>query len=446
MEKEESVIKAIEEIASQLGEESVLVDDLDRSAYSYDASGMQAVPSAVIRPSTADDVSFVVEVANKFGIPITPRGSGTSLVGGPLPVSGGFVVDMQKMNGIIDKDEENGLVRVEAGINVRELNEIFPDRFMPINPDGAGFSTVGGLIAEDSASPLSIRYGTMGDLLYGVEVVLPNGEIILVESPGPPSRRSILNLLVGSEGTLGIFTSALLRLPRRPENRIAYKIELTDISDALILQEEIEKSGIGVSAFEVYHNYKELVEGAGTEAVAFIEISGTQECIEIWDSRLKSILGNMEFPFESMTEEKADNIWEGRKNLYEVAKVREEALKVVSLRVYPSLVRDTVQEADRTGSRLKLPVISVHNPLLGWVIVAFLYNPIDEKEVERAERAVSNVISKSISLGGSVGYGLGAGINRITQDMDEGFVSLLSIIKETLDPSWIMNPGKLIER
>ncbi|RLG39941.1 MAG: hypothetical protein DRN78_06090, partial [Thermoproteota archaeon] len=242
------------------------------------------------------------------------------------------------------------------------------------------------------------------------------------------------------------FTSALFKLPRRPENRIAYKIELTDISDALILQEEIEKSGISVSAFEVYHNYKELVEGAGTEAVAFIEISGTQECVEIWDSRLKSILDNMEFPFESMTEEKADDVWEGRKNLYEVAKAREEALKVVSLRVYPSLVRDAVQEADRTGSRLKLPVISVHNPLLGWVIVAFLYNPIDEKEVERAERAVSNVINKSISLGGSVGYGLGTGINKITQDMDEGFVSLMSIIKETLDPSWIMNPGKLIER
>ncbi len=443
---EEPAIKAVEEIASQLGEKYVLLEDLDRSAYSYDSSGMQAIPSAVVRPTDVEDIAFIVEVANKYSVPLVPRGSGTSLVGGPLPLNGGLVVDMQMMNGIIDKDEYTGLIRVEAGIKVLDLNKVFSDRFMPVNPDGTGFSTVGGLIAEDAASPLSAKYGTVGDMLLGVEVVLPTGKVLLVEQPGPPSKENILRLLAGSEGTLGIFTSALLRLPLKPEGRLAYEIELTDVSDAISIQSHISRVGMGVAGFEVYHNYKELVEGEGTEVTAFLEISGTKECLGVWDSRLKSVLAEMDVTFDQIDEVEADELWERRKNIYELAKRRKVAMRVVSLLVHSHLVRDAVQEIDRTGARLKLPVVTVFNPPLGWVMAIFLYDPTNEKEVERTEKAASNVISRSVALGGSIGYGTGAGVNRISPEMDEGFVALMSSIKETLDPNWIMNPGKLIER
>ncbi len=443
---EEPAVKAIEEIASQLGEKYVLIDDLDRSAYSYDASGMQYVPSAVVRPVEPEDISFIVEVANKYGVPLVPRGSGTSLVGGPLPVEGGIVVDMQMMNKVIEKDEYTGLVRVESGLRLLDLNKILPDRFMPINPDGTGFSTVGGLVAEDAASPLSVKYGTMAAMVLGAEVVLPTGETLLVEQPGPPSKRNILDLLVGSEGTLGIFTSVLLRLPLRPDGRVAYKIEMIDISDAVSIQAAIKRANISIAGFEAYHNYKELIGEKSAEAVSFLEVSGTKECVDVWSSKLRSIFKEMDIPFEEIDAEEADNIWERRKSIYELAKKRKSAMRVVSLLVHTHLTRDAIQEIDRTGSRLKLPVVTVFNPLLGWVMAIFLYDPTDEREVERMEKAASNVIDRAVALGGSIGFGVGAGITKITSNMDEGFVFTFSSIKETLDPNWIMNPGKLIER
>lgn len=443
---EESAIKAAEEIASQLGENRVLLDNLDKSAYSYDSSGLQAVPSAVVRPSNVEDVALIVETANRYGVPLIPRGSGTSLVGGPLPIKGGMVVDMQLINGIIDKDEYSGLVRVEAGIKVRDLNNLFSDRFMPINPDGAGFSTVGGLIAEDAASPLSAKYGTVRDLVIGVEMVLPSGEISLVEQPGPPSKWNALGLLIGSEGTLGIFTSAYLRLPPKPESRKAYKMELADVSDSLSIQNMVEKEGIGVLGFEVYHNYKEVVEGEGGEAVAYLEMAGKEECVDTWSSRLREALDGMEIGYEEIEYEKAESIWLERRNIYEIAKSRKAAIEVVSMRVHEHLVRDAIQEIDRAGSRMKLPTVTVFDPPLGWVMALFIYDPNDDKEVERAKRAAQNVIKRATSLGGSIGFGIGVGINGITSEVDEGFVSIFSSVKDVLDPNWIMNPGKLIER
>ncbi|MDK2383950.1 MAG: FAD-binding oxidoreductase, partial [Candidatus Korarchaeota archaeon] len=400
----------------------------------------------VVRPSDVEDVSFIVEAANRYGVPVIPRGSGTSLVAGPLPIEGGIVVDMQMMNGILDRDDFSGLIRVEAGVKVLELNKVFPDRFMPINPDGSGFSTVGGLIAEDAASPLSAKYGTMKDLVIGVEVVLPSGEVVLVEQPGPPSKWNTLGLMLGSEGTLGIFTSAYLRLPLKPESRRAFIIEFSDVSDSITVQNTIEKEGMSVMGFEVYHNYREVVEGGGTEAIAYLELAGKEDCVDLWSSRLSEVLGSMEIQHEEADLEDASDIWIRRKGIYEIAKSRKSAIKVVSMRVHPHLVRDAVQEIDRTGSRMKLPVVTVFDPPLGWVMAIFLYDPTNEKEVERTEKAAQNVIGRTVSLGGSVGFGTGIGVNRITPDMDEGFVTIFSKVKEALDPNWIMNPGKLIER
>ncbi len=443
---EEPAIKAVEEIASQLGEKYVLIEDLDRSAYSYDASGMRHVPSAVVRPTETEDISFIIEVANRYGVPLVPRGSGTSLVGGPLPIEGGIVVDMQMMNKIIDKDDYTGLVRAETGLRVYDLNNILPGRFMPINPDGTGFSTIGGLIAEDAASPLSVKYSTMAAMVLGLEVVLPTGEALLVEQPGPPSKRNILDLLIGSEGTLGIFTSALLKLPLKPKHRVAYRIEMIDISDAISIQTAVKREEISIAGFEAYHNYKELIGEGGAEAISFLEISGTEECVDVWGSKLRSIFKELDIPFEEISINEADDIWIRRKSIYELAKRREVAMRVVSLQVHTHLTRDAIQEVDRTGSRLKLPVVTVFNPLLGWVMAIFLYDPTDEREIERTDKAASNVIDRAIALGGSIGFGVGAGITKITSDMDEGFVSTFSKVKEAVDPNWIMNPGKLIER
>lgn len=444
---EHDIGKALEELSSHLGRGQLLTEEVDRYSYSYDSSGMEFMPDAIVRPRTVDDISLVLEIANKYEVPVTPRGSGTSLVGGPLPVKGGIVLDLQEMNKVIEIDEGTGVVRVEAGVRVRELNSLIKGRFLPVNPDGIGLSTVGGLIAEDAASPLSAKYGTMGCHVLGLEVVTPDGRVFSLEQPGPPSRRSALELILGSEGTLGIITSALIKLRYRPESRACYYMELNDVSDSLAIYDAMEKSGVEISGFEVYHNYKELVEekeSIGVEAVGFLEISGSSDCVERWRSHVSEILSETALEHKEIDEAEADRIWERREILYEVSRRRKASIRVISMLSYPHLLRDLVQEIDRTSSRMKIPSMTVMNPAMGWVMGVFLFNSKDPREVERTDKAVSNLLEKASDLGASLGYGVGVGIHRLTEYFDEGYLSLMRMIKQLLDPKGIMNPGKLM--
>lgn len=442
-----NVEKALEELSSYLGGSQLLREEVDRYSYSYDSSGMEFVPDAVVRPRNVEEVSVVLEIASKYGVPVTPRGSGTSLVGGPLPVRGGIVLDTQVMNRVIEKDENAGLVRVEAGIRVREVNDLIKDMFLPINPDGVGLSTVGGLIAENAASPLSAKYGPMEAHVMGLEVVLPDGKVISLEQPGPPSKRNVIGLIVGSEGILGVITSALLRLEYRPESRLSYYMELNDVSDSLFIQDAMERAGIEVSGFEVYHNYKELMEDrdlTGVEAIGFLEVSGSSECVEKWRSRIDGILSEIALEHSEVEGSSLDGVWERREKIYEIAKRKKSSIRLVSMLSYKHLVRDIVQEIDKISSRMKIPSVTVIDPPLGWVTAVFLYNSRDPKEVERTNKAASNLIESASSLGASVGFGTGVGVHKIDENFDEGYLNLLRVIKQVLDPSGIMNPGKLI--
>lgn len=442
-----NVGKALEELSSQLGGSQLLREEVERYSYSYDSSGIEFIPDAVVRPRNIEEVSVILEIASKHGVPVTPRGSGTSLVGGPLPVKGGIVLDTQVMNRIIEKDESVGLVRVEAGIRVREVNSLVKDMFLPINPDGIGLSTVGGLIAENAASPLSAKYGPMGTRVMGLEIVLPNGKVISLEQPGPPSKRNAIDLIVGSEGTLGVITSALIKLEYRPESRLSYYMELNDVSDSLLIQDAMERAGIEVSGFEVYHNYKELMEDrdfTGVEAIGFLEISGGSDCVERWRSRINGILSEIALEHVEVEGSTVNGVWERREKIYEIAKRKKVSIKVVSMLSYKHLVRDIVQEIDKISSRMKIPSITVIDPPLGWVTAVFLYNSRDPREVERTDKAASNLVESASSLGASIGFGTGVGIHRVDESFDEGYINVLRMIKQLFDPNGIMNPGKLI--
>lgn len=442
-----SVDKALEEMSSQLRGSQLLREEVDRYSYSYDASGMEFIPDAIVRPSNVEEVSLVLEIANRYGVPITPRGSGTSLVGGPLPVTGGIVLDMQAMNRVIERDENLGVVRAEAGITVREINRLIRDMFLPINPDGVGLSTLGGLIAENAASPLSAKYGQMGAHVLGLEVVLPDGRVVSLEQPGPPSKRNAIELIVGSEGILGVIASALVRLRYRPESRVSYYMELNDVSDSLLIEDSLERAGIEVSGFEVYHNYKELMEGkdfTGVEAIGFLEISGSPECIERWRSRVHEVLSEIAIEHNEVEGSEVDRVWEGREKIYRVAGSKKVSIKVVSMLSYKHLIRDIVQEIDRTSARMKIPSVTVIDPPLGWVTAIFLYNARDPKEVERTEKASLNLIESASSLGASLGFGTGVGVHKINESFDEGYFHMIRTLKQMLDPKGIMNPGKLL--
>ncbi len=440
----EELVGKLEEV---LSEGEVLTDEISLASYSYDASGYTYRPEMVIRPGNVDELMEVVKMLVDYRVPVTPRGAGTSLVGGPLPVNGGAIIDLQMLDEILDVDEGRGIVQVEAGVKVSKLNELLEGRFMPINPDGTGSSTIGGLVAEDAASPLSSVYGTIKNMVLGLEVLLPNGELISLDGPVNRSKRNVVDLIIGSEGTLGIITSVTLKLPAEPEERIAYEITFTDLMDAISLAEEMEKAGIKQAVFEVYHNLGLITGSAGTEAIGYLEIMGPPECVGAWDSRIRELSNRVGvLSMNPIDPYEADRIWRERVKIYEAAKTTEKALKVGSFKVSQEFIRDFVQEVDRTSNRMKLRSLSVINPLLGWVIAILLHDRSNPKEVDRAEKGMSEIIKTSSKMESSLGYGLGVGVNRISSGLDEGFVQLYSTIKRSFDPYWLFNPGKLIER
>ncbi len=441
----------MEDLIGKLGdvisEGEVLTDELSLASYSYDASGLIYMPELVVRPGSVEELIDAVKLLVDYRVPITPRGAGTSLVGGPLPVNGGAVIDLQMLDEVLEVQEDQGLAQVEPGVNVSRLNELIDGRFMPINPDGTGSSTVGGLIAEDAASPLSTIYGTMRNLVTGIEVLLPNGELLSLEGPVNRSRRNLIDMIIGSEGTLGIITSATLKLPVEPQERLAYEITFTDLSDAIALAEGIEKAGIRHVAFEVYHNLGLVMGSSGMEAVGYLEILGPSECVSAWDRTIRDLANLVGvISINPLDPSEVDQVWRARVKIYEVAKETKKALKVNSFSVSPDNIRDFVQEVDRSSSRMKLKNISVINPLLGWVVSILLHNRSDPREVDRAEKGMSEIVKASQSMEASLGYGIGVGINRISESIDESFTQLFRTVKRSLDPYWILNPGKIIER
>jgi glycolate oxidase len=215
--------RVIDEIVKIVGQENVRASLEERQCYSYDARTDGVIPDLIVFPSSADDVSRILVLANTHRIPVIPRGSGTGLTGGSVPVSGGIVLSFTRMNRILEIDPRNLIAVVEPGVVTFILQEEVAKQglFYPPDPASYKYSSIGGNIAECAGGPNSLKYGVTRDYVLGLEVVLPTGEII---NPGVRTMKGVVGydlarLFVGSEGTLGVVTKITLKLIPLPEAR-----------------------------------------------------------------------------------------------------------------------------------------------------------------------------------------------------------------------------------
>ncbi|RLG42436.1 MAG: hypothetical protein DRO05_01190 [Thermoproteota archaeon] len=442
----------IELFSGVVGSENVLVGEIELASYSYDASNIRGYPDIVVRPSSSDEVIEIMKMANETGTPVTPRGSGTSIVGGAVPIKGGIVIDLLKMNHIIEIDEDNLLATVETGVTVSELNKALTNSFYPIDPEVKGLSTIGGVLSEDSACPLSGVYGTARDNVLEIEVVLPNGEVFHLGKKSPSKERHLMDLIIGSEGTLGIITKATLKLKSRPEERYAFFVKMSDSSDAVSIVQEAEKSGIRISAFQSLYRdaLREIGEEVGTDYIDFIgliELSGDPLWLSTWIPKLREIINKLDpIEVEEVEGEEVKEYWRRVSVVYDIMRKKGMAGLSISFSIHKDKIRDSLQKVDQASMRLNLPAVTTFHPTLGWIIATFLFDPGKKKESERAEKAVSFVGEEVSRLGGSIGFGTGIGVSMIKQYVKSSpdAVKLLEFLKRTIDPKNIMNPGKLI--
>src|SRR3990172_6471694 len=284
----ESVIRSLRGIA---GSDNILTSKEERLCYAYDATNQIFLPDAVVFPSNAEDVSKVLKLANTERFYVTPRGAGTGLSGGSIPVSGGLVLSLERMRRILRIDTENLIAVVEPGVVNFELQMELGKAglFFPPEPTSLRYCTIGGNIAECAGGPRAIKYGVTRDYVLGLEVVLPTGEIMETgtQTVKGVTGYDLTRLIVGSEGTLGIVTKANLRLlpfPKAVNTILAIFNNDYTAGDAAA---EIMASGVKPSAVEFMdmasvkctRESKRFDFNPDNEAVLLIELDGERESL-----------------------------------------------------------------------------------------------------------------------------------------------------------------------
>lgn len=447
-----------------LGKDKVLTSLVERKLYSYDATPIpieRAVPMAVVFPENHHDVEKLVEVCYQEDIAIFPRGAGSGLTGGAVPtVERGVVVSFERMNRF-RVDLDNAVAYAEPGVVTAQLQEYVESLglFYPPDPSSFKYSTIGGNIAENAGGPRCLKYGVTREYVLGLTAVIKEGKT--VKTGGPVIKDvagyDITRLLVGSEGTLGLITEAVLKLIPKPRARLTALALFQNLEDVGHAVTKIFTSGVFPSALEfmdknairAVEEFKPVGLPKDAEAVLLIEVDGTPQSVQEDIKLVKELLEGMKVKVETAsTEEEAQKLWTARKNLgpalgnLKTGKINEDIV------VPRSTLHQVIPKVREIAQKYQLMVAVFGHIGDGNLHVNFLYDKANREEEERAEQAVDEVFEMTLAFGGSITGEHGVGLTKrkfLKWQMGDVGYELLKSIKSVFDPKNLFNPGKMLE-
>jgi glycolate oxidase len=431
-----------------------------RICYSYDATGKMFLPEAIAFPGNAEEVRRTVLLANEHRFPVVPRGAGSGFSGGSVPVRGGLVLSLERMDRILSIDTENLVAVVEPGVVTETLKEEARKRglFYPPDPASLKFCTIGGNIAECSGGMCAVKYGVTRDYVMGLEAVLGTGELVRtgVYTVKGVVGYDLTRLLVGSEGTLGIVTKAVLKLIPFPETAatiLAFFRSNHDGSSAVagIIRERITPCALELmdrTAIDCVRENAGLTVPEETGCALLIEVDGAKESVAAEADRVEQACrryGAIEVG------RAADDA--GRERLWTLRRSISPALRMVNpVKINEDIVvpRSRLPEmmsflAD-LASRRNLKIVNFGHAGDGNVHVNLMISGTDEDERRRADEAVYEIFAKTVALGGTISGEHGIGISKAPfLEMEVGplGVSVMKRLKGCFDPNGILNPGKI---
>ncbi len=452
---------ALRDLTAIVDEEHISVKSADLDQHAQDQSfHAPHRPAVVVWPGDTQEVSALLKYANQHRIPLTAWGAGSSLEGNPIPIHGGIVLDMQRMNKILDIRDLDFQVDVQAGVLYKDMNQTLGRHGLFFAPDPGANASIGGMIANNAAGTRTPLYGATKDNVLRLEVVLASGEIIHTgaRSPKSSSGYDLVHLFIGSEGTLGVITQATLRLAPLPEKFSAAIAAFASVEDATRAVSTISGSGITPAALEFL----------GPNTVDSLNTSGEFSCPEgptllmEFHSATQTGLKEELAVIESICLEEGcttfrpglgrtarNDLWRARHQLYETI-VRlnpNRAFLVgdvaVAVSDYPRLVAVASDELAKNN---------LHGYLTGHAADGNLhplipYTPNDAESYAFAAAVHAAIVEAAISMGGTATgeHGIGLG-KRKFMDLEHGSsLEVMQSIKHTLDPHGILNPGKIFE-
>ena len=415
-------------------------------------------PSAVVMPHSTEEVSSVLKYCNSEKIPVVAFGAGSSLEGHVLPLFGGISLDLTEMNKIIEIRPDDLLVRVEPGVHRMALNEKLASNGLFFSVDPGADATLGGMASTGAAGTTTVRYGSMRDNVLAMTAVMADGTVI---KTGRETRKlsagyDLTRLLVGSEGTLAVITELTLRVFGIPEKMAAAIVRFPTLSDGVTAATAIVRSGISIARCEFLdakciknvnsHDGLNLSE----MPTLFFEFHGSPQGVAEDAQSVKDIVeefGGSDFEW-TVDEGARRKLWQARHNAYWAGIAAHPGKRAVSTdaAVPLSKLSDAVQTAEQILSKHPYPF-----SILGHVADANFHcfivtDPANPKELEDVRHITHEITMKMIEMGGTCTgeHGIGSGkIEALVEETGAPAVSIMKLIKQTLDPNNILNPGKV---
>ena len=453
--------KIINEIKKIIPEERrVLTKMSDLYSYSYDASFGTYLPHVVVQPQNPQEISQIMKLANQYRFPVVPRGQSSSLSGGPLPVKGGCVLDLSKYPKRLAIYEEDLIAVVTPSVLTEEIHQAAEAKGLmyPPDPSSSNISTIGGNLAENSGGPRGLKYGVTKHYVLGLEVVTPQGDIIRTggKTVKNVTGYDLTQLIVGSEGTLGIITEAVLRLiPKPPASET-----MMAIFDKLVLSGEaiskILTGGILPSKMEIMdqasmiavENFQPCGLPTEAEAMILIEVDGHPEAVKHEIEQIAKIckhIGAREIRVAKSDTEKAA-LWKVRK-LVSPAIAKIKPTKISEDATVPrSKIPAMFQKLQEIKQKYNLHLVVFGHAGDGNLHPNIIVDQRDKDEMIRAEKAIEEIFQAAVELGGTLSGEHGIGTMKspfMEMELGEAGLALMKAIKDAWDPHHVLNPGKI---
>jgi len=443
-----------------VGEENFTDKLIDLISYSKDASEHRHRPDAAVWATIPEQVSAILKLANEERFPVIARGAGTGLAGLAVPEKGGVVLDLGRMNKIIEINIEDRLAIVQPGVVYATLERALTPNgfFFPPDPASGKVCTLGGNVATNAGGIKGAKYGTTKDYVLALEVVVPDGRILRTGSKcmKTASGYDLTKLFVGSEGTLGVITEITLKINPKPPLSSTAMATFEDLEDAGRAVSEIMHSGILPSALEIVDQQTLIAINRNTdldlpevEAILVTETDGyTREETEFQLDKIIDIFkqNNAASVKQADTKEETEALWIARKSAYAIMAQINNNLYVEDLAVPMSKVPDMLKVISDIANKYNLKIPTVGHAGDGNLHPAISIDGTNPEEVERMHQASAELFEKVIDFGGTLTGEHGIGLAKSSfmhMEHDEVAMDVMRSIKKTFDPNNILNPGKM---
>lgn len=451
------------DLAKIVGKNNVLTSKEDLKLYSYDAASIwRHMPDIVVFPTETSHVEGILKLANKNKIPVTPRGGATNLSGGSVPIEGGIVLVLTKMDKILSIEPENLTAKVEAGVLLMNLQSALEKKglFFPPDPQSALGATIGGIIAENAGGPLCVKYGVTKQYVLGLTVVLPTGRIVKFGSSTVKNVTGydLVSLITGSEGTLAVITEAILRLIPRPKERKTIIALFNELPRAGEVVGRIFDTGIIPSKIELLDNWvinkinklSDLDLPTNAEAMLMFEVDGNPDIVELSSQMVvntSKTLGATKIMI-AKDEQEALKYWKTRSIGFSAVFGSSPTVIAEDITVPRSRMSEFITRVTEICKKAGIEVTVIGHAGDGNLHPTFMTDENDKAHFEKTKKVIDEIVELSTEFDGALSGEHGIGLEKkrfMRRIQDPIFIEIIKQIKQVFDPDNILNPGKIWE-